>query len=149
MSGNWKADYQKKLDKERKRREEEEERKKQAQRAKEEKKEQREKEKRRREMEKWGRKYKCHICGKPSECKFERHTRIIGHEESGNYSLGGVYPKPIVPVYDYSPGSPIKHYPGDLKQCVKCGKWACEDHVYWREFAKGEYGDICKRCAGH
>lgn len=65
-------------------------------------------------------KFKCHICN-----KYPQEPEDTGHE----ISIMGM------PVWV---GGVNLDSPDDHKQCKKCNKWTCKDHIY-----KG----ICQTCA--
>jgi len=65
------------------------------------------------------RKYKCHICGKPSE-DMRTYDWVV---EDGNM---------VRDDFD-------QPYPGDLAMCQNCRRWTCYAHLY---------EGVCRRCWG-
>jgi hypothetical protein len=131
MSKDWRSDYDKRLEEQRQRERQEEQRKweaeRQAELARIKEKKQREEEEKRRDMAEWGRRYKCHICGKRSQSKYERKKTVgqTRYNPQGGLSSQASY----VGTGEY--------YPGDLHKCDNCGKWTCNEHIH-----QGR----CKKC---
>ncbi|MBI2113260.1 MAG: hypothetical protein HYT50_01620 [Candidatus Wildermuthbacteria bacterium] len=68
-------------------------------------------------LRKLGRRFKCHVCGKPSSAPYLATTNFMGNSTESHE------------IWDT---------PGDLEKCRRCGKWTCSEHMHQ---------NFCMHCA--
>lgn len=82
--------------------------------------------------------FKCHVCGKPSSYPHYEGSSSGNSEE------------------DPKPGYPNWNKPGDLEKCSMCRNWVCKDHInHATHYHHGcpfgsvttDPNGICQRCA--